>query len=325
MLFPGPKLYLAVAAIAAVDAVWLAVSHVSLVMSELLMVTATIVASVLVALILAHFARRPGLHQAKLIRLSCFFQGMFFLQTAWVVLRVFNHLSMTTELPYADDLLARWDEALRFDWRGYFALAQGHRAMLITLSLAYMSLSLVSFIAFFALNTMGDERRIRFFLETFFVTAIICTVIGAFFPAKAAVATYFGDVGKIASFREVPGVYHLEHLFRLRGDQPVTLNLDDMPGLVTFPSFHTAAGIVLIASFWRTYLFPAIFAYSLLMIASTPIFGAHYFVDLIGGTVVAMLVVTYSAAQRDYAGLLWGGITRDEPSLTPNAKAPTTV
>ena len=42
------------------------------------------------------------------------------------------------------------------------------------------------------------------------------------------------------------GAYHLEHLERLRSDPMPVLSLSDLPGLVTFPSFHTAMGVIAI-------------------------------------------------------------------------------
>jgi membrane-associated phospholipid phosphatase len=72
---------------------------------------------------------------------------------------------------------------------------------------------------------------------------------------------------------------------------------------VTFPSFHTAAGIILVISFWRTALFPIIVLYSAIMIASTPVLGGHYFVDLIAGAAVAGAVAFALGLLPSYRGL----------------------
>lgn len=168
---------------------------------------------------------------------------------------------------------------------------------------SYTSLTFFSFWAFIILIIQKDLKRTRFFLETFLFTAVICTAIGMFFPAKAAVAMYYGDAKTLANLDTLPGVYHIEAMQRLRSGMPFALDLNDLPGLVTFPSFHTAAGIILVISFWRTILFPIVLVYSAIMIASTPVLGGHYFVDLIGGTVVAVLVAFAFGALPAYRGL----------------------
>jgi len=182
-------------------------------------------------------------------------QGMIFLQISWVVIRIFNHVSMTTNFKYSDNLLSESDRYLGLSWEAYFSFIQERSLLISVMDFFYTSLTVLSFGAFLVLMMQADIRRARYFLETFLVTAIICTAVGMFFPAKAAVATYLGNWPKFANFSSPPGLYHLGHLERLRGDAPFALDLQSLPGLVTFPSFHTAAGIILAASFWRTRLF----------------------------------------------------------------------
>jgi membrane-associated phospholipid phosphatase len=223
---------------------------------------------------------------------SLLFQGTLFLQVAWIVLRLLNHLSMTVRLPYADAFLSHLDGSLGLDWRSYFEWVASHRLLRSVLDLAYTSLTPVSVVAFVSLVAMNRTRLARYFLETFVATAVLCISIGMFFPAQAAVAYYPLDPALLLPFgRTPPGSYHLEHLARLRGPGPITLDLQSLPGLVTFPSFHTAAGVVLARSFFRTPLFWPALSYAVVMIAATPVFGAHYFVDLIAGVFVVVPVL----------------------------------
>jgi hypothetical protein len=50
-----------------------------------------------------------------------------------------------------------------------------------------------------------------------------------FFPAKAAVAMYFGDAATLANLSSLPGVYHVEPLERLRSGVPFSLDLAHLP------------------------------------------------------------------------------------------------
>lgn len=185
-------------------------------------------------------------------------------------------------------MLDGWDRALGLDWRAYFNWAAARPWLLAAMAWSYTSLTYLSVIAYLTISLFLEPRRSIFFLESFTLTAVVCTLMGAFFPARAAVERYFGADADFSAFPLEPGLYHLVSLERLREGAPVELVLGQLPGLVTFPSFHTAAGIILVVSTWRSYLFPPAVIYSTLMISSPPVFGAHYFVDLIAGTVVAL-------------------------------------
>jgi membrane-associated phospholipid phosphatase len=74
-----------------------------------------------------------------------------------------------------------------------------------------------------------------------------------------------------------------------------SIPLDNLEGLITFPSFHTAGAIMFIWALRKVpYVrWPAI-ALNAALIAATPIDGAHYFIDLVGGAVVAFAAIAMS-------------------------------
>ncbi|MGE0210509.1 MAG: phosphatase PAP2 family protein, partial [Parvibaculaceae bacterium] len=215
-LFPGRTAYLLVLAVALVDAIWLLASPIALPSYQLFGPLTHCVLFATAALVIARMAASAGAVQVPLIRVGYFLQGLIFLQIAWIAMRVLNHLSMSIPLPYADDLLVRWDEAIGASWHAYFRFVQNHDTLRSLMDHTYTSLTLFSFVSFFILILQKDLRRARYFLETFLVTALVCTAIGMFFPAEAAVATYFDGMKALTNFPSLPGVYHLEHLERLR-------------------------------------------------------------------------------------------------------------
>jgi len=93
----------------------------------------------------------------------------------------------------------------------------------------------------------------------------------------------------------------------LREGQVVAIDPTRLPGLVTFPSFHTAGGIVVATAFWRTRWFIPVAIYTAFMIASTPIYGAHYAIDLVAGAVVAVAVMAALSSLTCYRGVLGRG------------------
>ena len=63
-------------------------------------------------------------------------------------------------------------------------------------------------------------------------------------------------------------------------------------GLITFPSFHAALGLILIyVTRGIRVLFPISLGLNVLMIAATPTVGGHYFVDVLAGLAVVPLAI----------------------------------
>lgn len=63
-------------------------------------------------------------------------------------------------------------------------------------------------------------------------------------------------------------------------------------GLVTFPSYHTTAAFIYIYCAWRIAILRWLtLAINLCMLVSTPIYGSHYLMDMIGGGLVARAII----------------------------------
>src|SRR5262249_46307597 len=126
-----------------------------------------------------------------------------------------------------------------------------------------------------------------------------------------SVATYLGESYEFTGFANPPGLYFVDALSQVRGHATVMLDPEQMPGLVSFPSFHTAAGLIIAACLWRTSLFWPAVVFSALMIAATPVLGGHYFVDLLSGAAVTLAVLSAFASLPYYRGMFgrtatWG-------------------
>ena len=67
------------------------------------------------------------------------------------------------------------------------------------------------------------------------------------------------------------------------------LSLTALTGLVTFPSFHTAAAVLYLWAFWPVrWIGPAAVAINVVMVLATPICGGHYLVDVFAGIGIAV-------------------------------------
>jgi len=226
-------------------------------------------------------------------RLQMLVGGVTFLLCAWPALRLYNHLTMSAAYPLADETLATADALMGFNWADYVLWLDRHPVLILLMDFSYSGLTGYT-ITLFLLLLLGNEakKRCQELLKLFFSTAIICSTIGMFFPAEAAAVFYKIPPNFLTHVDPRVGAYHLDHLQALRSDPEHLLFLSNIPGLVTFPSFHTAMGIIAIYCARGTrWLFGPSVIINLVMIASTPLFGSHYLIDIIAGAAVAAGVI----------------------------------
>jgi hypothetical protein len=269
-----------------VDAVWLLVTPITLSESSILTACMIVCWTPLGFRLAAQARGYP--------RLQTLFFGGTMLLTAWPTLRLLNHLTMTTGFPIADSQLAAWDAAIGFDWLSYLHWLDQRPGLLQVMRLCYGSLTEYSVVIFIIL-VLSREAPIRCleFFRLFVLTSLSCIAIGLFFPALAAAEFYEPTTNVFHNLRPYAGAYHVASLHELRTNPHVLLDLNRLPGLVTFPSFHTALGVVVIyCARWNPWLFGLSLSVNSVMIASTPLYGSHYLIDVIAGAAVAGLAIT---------------------------------
>ena len=284
--FPGRGLWLTLAAIAIIDATWLTLSQrLSLDPWSSLPILPVVT---LLPLLASYCRTRDDFH---LQRLSDPLAGTLFIALAFAALRVFNHLTMSQPFPWVDDTLAKLDADLGFNWLGYTEWIARQPLIIDAFQLTYTGLTLVAVAVFVLLFVAAGVDRAREFIRLIFWSALITTIIGATVPVRGAMDR-FASAKLQAVFGPNAGIYPLPYLDALRANAPHVLDLERLPGLVSMPSFHTASAL-LIAYCCRNIRFLNVLSvlYAVVMIASTPIMGGHYFVDLIGGALLVIAVV----------------------------------
>jgi len=224
--------------------------------------------------------------------IAAFLRGFAFLLFAWPALRLFNHLMMTLPFEYADESLSAIDNALGISWIGYLLWVDNHPWLVWLMDFCYDSLTPTSIlVSIFILLSFGQARMFEF-ICLFAFTAVACSIIGAAFPAKAAAIFYEVRPEMFTHIDVLAGTYHIPFLEALRVDTHHNFHMIALPGLTTFPSFHTAMGILIIyCSRGKTVFSAVAYAYAVIMIAATPVFGSHYFIDLFAGLMVTLVVI----------------------------------
>ena len=128
------------------------------------------------------------------------------------------------------------------------------------------------------------------YVVAYMAAALACIAISGAFPAAGPWSHY-----SLASAIDVSSLSHFEPL---RDGRLRSIDLASMQGLISIPSMHAATAILIVHALRGTRWFAAAAALNAAMIAGTPIEGGHYFVDVIGGVALALMIVAVARRRR---------------------------
>jgi hypothetical protein len=231
-------------------------------------------------------------------RVWCLFMGALFASVLLNNLMVLNHLLMTINFPMADARLLAWDSALGFDWLSYSKAMTHFHPVQKTLSIAYQSMTYAG-VGFIAAILICMNRRKRIIELAYLLTAaaFFCLIVAIGFPAHGTMAL-LADNELLARLEFGAGTFFIDQLDVTRSSAPLLLIPDQLQGLASFPSFHTCLGMIIMRcsrGHWFTGLTGKIIG--VLIIAATPIYGGHYFVDLVSGAGLMALAIWFWQAK----------------------------
>ena len=197
---------------------------------------------------------------------------------------ILGYLAIRSGRPFIDDSLSLWDRTLGLDWPAYEGFFSTHPWLAFATGVLYQTSVPQILLVSLVLGFSGRFAGLAEFTAGLVIGAFIAVVVGAVFPALGAYHHYGLPDDGAAFF--VPAII-AAHDGTLQ-----VLDVAHATGLVVFPSFHTAISVAVIMACWRLrYLrYPAL-ALNVVLIAGVPVWGSHYFVDLIGGTLVIVTVV----------------------------------
>lgn len=193
--------------------------------------------------------------------------AMMLFSTAWPLL--IDGVA-TLGWPMADGTLEDMDRWLGLTYYGAPSAWQPIFAV------AYESAVLQTWIVVLYLGITRNERLGRFVVG-FMTCALLVTVSFAIWPAEG---TFHGD-----------GESYLERIRGLRDGSIQTISWQRIEGIVTYPSFHAAWAVLLIAACYGTWLFWPSLLLNALMVLSTVPAGQHYYIDVFAGVLLALSVL----------------------------------
>lgn len=186
---------------------------------------------------------------------------------------------------FIDPTLARADAALGFDWVAWYRVVAAHRWLQLSGRVAYDAIywTPAAILAFFAWT--GRQDRARALLASLAIAAAITLTLFAFLPAVGPFAYLWRGP---APYMPVSGLWQPLLIPPLREHHLHVVDVGALRGLVSIPSYHTAAGVLFIAAAWpeRRLRWPVL-AVNAAMLLATPVEGTHYLVDMIAGAGVA--------------------------------------
>jgi membrane-associated phospholipid phosphatase len=198
---------------------------------------------------------------------------------------------------FIDAHLEQVDAALHFNWLAWYEMVARHRTLQILGVMGYQSIYLIPALLLAAFAMRGQRREAHRFIVGFWVAAVITLIFFRFLPAEGPMSylwkgpIYYMPTSEVVQANLIPV---------LRLHQGGEIDLNQLQGLVSAPSFHAASGVLYIAAAWRCgpLRWPLI-ALSLAMLLSTPVEGTHYLSDMILGALVALVAVAAASKLMD--------------------------
>lgn len=189
----------------------------------------------------------------------------------------------------SDDALRAIDELLGFDWDAVYAWSTLPGIKLL-LTASYASEMAQIFLILFLSCAGRPLDRGSELIWNFIFCGLACAAFSMFLPALGHPAV---------STAEANDVFEA-----IRHGTWTTMDLRNVQGIVTFPSFHTALAVVLAyCARHRTWTFVLFGVVDCLVILSTPAIGGHYLIDVLAGIVLAGISIVAVRKMRRSARL----------------------
>lgn len=203
-----------------------------------------------------------------------------------------TYVAAAADLPLQDAHLLAIDRALGFDWAGYVTFVNAHPMLAAWLTYGYTMIRWPIFAIPVFLAAKGQFSRIEEFTFAFGTALILVTIISALVPAIGVYHQIGLDPGTLKNINAGAYLEQLRDLPPARDGSLRHLDLMNLAGIVTFPSFHAASAVLYAWALWPIRWFrPVTVLANGAMLAATPINGGHYFIDLVAGIIIAITAI----------------------------------
>jgi len=201
----------------------------------------------------------------------------------------------TSDRPLIDPALAAIDRALipGLDWPAAMLWLSHRHILMAAANWVYESIGWQPMLLIGMLSFFGQHRRVWTFLMAWLGTLFVTCALFVLFPGVGAYAHFGLAAADVPAMRDPTPWHQATVLSELRAGTLHHIGFVDLDGIVTFPSFHAAAAVLLAwaASSMRAIRWPAILLNGAMLISAVPI-GGHYLIDIAAGCVVAVIGIS---------------------------------
>jgi hypothetical protein len=236
----------------------------------------------LIGLYVRWFRKRTGLQDAPLLIETVL---LFLYLGLNVTLASFAAAALAQ--PLYDATFAAIDRSIGYDWFAVAGAVQQWPWLRKALQYSYGSFVFQPVAALIVLALIGKLRRAQVFVAAWLFAAVACVALSALLPAQSPYGHW-----TLEPLRDYPisGAVPraLTVFLDVRAGRLRDLFAFEFEGIVTFPSFHALCGVLFAWAFWAVpYLRWPMVLLNGSMIASTPMVGSHYLIDVLVGLALA--------------------------------------
>ncbi|WP_434405708.1 phosphatase PAP2 family protein [Sphingobium sp. DN12] len=247
--------------------------------------------------ILCGYAYRPGTNQI-LNRTILIVESLALLSLASATASISTYPLAAMSTGWWDSEFLAADAAIGISWPAYWAFTTGNPILYYALAFAYNTFFIMPSVIVIALISTGKIKGAYRFISAFVLALVITDICMLLFPARSAAANLLPAGHPLAPGS---GLLHIPVIEGLRDGSIKIIELAEMHGLISLPSFHAATSLLFAWGGWpvRKLRVPILLAEGL-MLASTPIIGGHYFIDVVAGLGVAAVAIgiSYAVSRR---------------------------
>ncbi len=278
------RLWLTILAIAVLTAIWMRLGNLTL--DGMSAVPAVLSCAGLELAATFYITRRP--EPAFAATLSGLALAIAFSASAGPL----SYAAAATGGPLWDRTFHALDRSLGLDWVAYLRFLNDHPGLGSALSLAYRSLIPQIILVVVILGLSGRGRAVWEFLLAFVIAGLVTILISGLVPALGTFTHFELEPKDFPALNPAVAYLHLDHLANLRNGTLHTISLTQSKGIITFPSFHAALGVLFAHALWqwRVTRWPGL-GLNAMLVAATPIDGGHYFVDVGAGILIAVAAI----------------------------------
>ena len=213
---------------------------------------------------------------------------------------VFSYLATAASLPLRDTLLADLDETLGFNWMVFLAIVNADPLVANVLSISYHSTGPVLLAVVVWLAVTEQEARLSELVAVLALSFAGLAIGMIAVPTAGAFAHFAPPAPQFANFADASQMWPFYRTFAaLRDGTLGVIDLSASDGIVSFPSFHAALGVVTLWSLrgYRLLFYPTLVLNAVMLVAVLPV-GGHHLSELIGGVLTGFAAIAIVHAHR---------------------------